>query len=155
MIKNKKKLIPEDLPGFEASIEAIPDDSRIFVDKSMEIADYIFHIMQAKDMKQKDLALALGKTEAEISKWLAGMHNYTLRSLAKLEAALGETIICIAKKYSTISLNYTHNYQPDQINNVSVTKLKVQMAEYSKNEPAIVIHIKNKVSVSKMEAKAS
>lgn len=72
----------------------MPADSKIFVDKSLEIANYIFRVMESKDMKQKDLANALGKSEAEISKWLAGMHNYTLRSLSKIEAALGESIIC-------------------------------------------------------------
>ena len=29
----------------------------------------------------------------EISKWLGGNHNFTLRSLAKLQAELGEEII--------------------------------------------------------------
>ena len=95
MIKKKKILVAEELPEFEASIEAMTEDSKIFVDKSMEIADYIFRVMEVKGMKQKDLAVALGKTEAEISKWLAGMHNYTLRSLSKIEAALGEPIIYI------------------------------------------------------------
>lgn len=97
MIKNKKILIAEDIPGFEESIEAMPEDNRIFVDKSLEIANYIFQAMESKNMKQKDLATALGKSEAEISKWLAGMHNFTLRSLSKIEAALGETIICNPK----------------------------------------------------------
>ena len=107
MIKKKKILIVEELPEFEASIEAMPEDSRIFVDKSMEIADYIFRIMELKGMKQKDLAVALGKTEAEISKWLTGMHNYTLRSLSKIEAALHETIICTPENNKAVSLIYS------------------------------------------------
>lgn len=104
MIKKKKILIAEDLPEFEASVNAMPEDSRIFVDKSLEIANYIFQVMKNKNMKQKDLADAMGKSEAEISKWLAGMHNYTLRSLSKLEAALGETIVCIPENYPAVRL---------------------------------------------------
>lgn len=108
MIKKKKVLVSEELPEFETSIEAMAADSKIFVDKSMEIASYIFQVMELKNMKQKDLAAALGKTEAEISKWLAGMHNYTLRSLSKIEAALGETIICTPENYPAVRLTYSH-----------------------------------------------
>lgn len=93
----KKVLKAEAMPEFEESLAAMPEDSKIFVDKSLEIADFIFWIMEQKDMKQKDLAEKMGKSEAEISKLLAGMHNYTLRSISKIEAALGTTIICTPK----------------------------------------------------------
>ena len=98
MIKKKKKLIAEDMPEFHSDIEAMPPEDKIFVDKSVEIADHIFQLMEQKGMKQKDLAEKMGKTEAELSKILSGMHNMTLRSIAKLEAALGSTIICTPKK---------------------------------------------------------
>lgn len=97
MTKKKKILIAEEMPEFQKSIENLPEENKIFVDRSLEIANYIFQLMGDKNMRQKDLAEKLGKTEAEISKWLAGMHNYTLRSLAKLEAALGEPIVCTLK----------------------------------------------------------
>ena len=91
----KKKVAKvEIIPEFEESIASMPTDSKIFVDKSLEIADYIFLLMEHRGMKQKDLADKMGKSEAEVSKLLAGMHNYTLRSIAKIEAALGSTIIC-------------------------------------------------------------
>ncbi len=59
------------------------EDSRIFVDKSLEIAEYIFHLMEQRGMKQKELADKMGKSEAEVSKLLAGMHNYSLRTSMK------------------------------------------------------------------------
>lgn len=90
----KKVTRVEAIPEFKESIESMPADSKIFVDKSLEIADYIFLLMEHRGMKQKDLADKMGKTEAEVSKLLAGMHNYTLRSIAKIEAALGTTVIC-------------------------------------------------------------
>ncbi|MBY0478946.1 MAG: helix-turn-helix transcriptional regulator [Chitinophagaceae bacterium] len=107
MIKKKKILKAEALPEFKASVDAMPEDSKIFVDKSLEIAHYIFRLMDQKGMKQKDLASKMGKTEAELSKILAGMHNLTLRSVAKLEAALGATIICtpVNKKIAFPKLN--------------------------------------------------
>jgi transcriptional regulator with XRE-family HTH domain len=103
----KKKVIKvEAIPEFEESIVSMPDDSRIFVDKSLEIADYIFLLMAHRGMKQKDLAEKMGKSEAEVSKLLAGMHNYTLRSIAKIEAALGSTVICTPR---TIRVSFPAN----------------------------------------------
>lgn len=90
----KKVLKAEAIPEFDESLASISEESKIFVDKSLEIADFIFWVMDSKGLKQKDLAEKMGKTEAEVSKLLAGMHNYTLRSIAKIEAALGTTIIC-------------------------------------------------------------
>lgn len=91
----KKKVTKvEAMPEFMESMESMPADSKIFVDKSLEIADYIFLLMEHRGMKQKDLADKMGKSEAEVSKLLAGMHNYTLRSIAKIEAALGASVIC-------------------------------------------------------------
>lgn len=103
----KKKVTKvEAIPEFEESIAAMPTDSKIFVDKSLEIADYIFLLMEHRGMKQKDLADKMGKSEAEVSKLLAGMHNYTLRSIAKIEAALGTTVICTPR---TIRVSFPVN----------------------------------------------
>jgi transcriptional regulator with XRE-family HTH domain len=62
--------------------------------------------MAHRGMKQKDLAEKMGKSEAEVSKLLAGMHNYTLRSIAKIEAALGSTVICTPR---TIRVSFPAN----------------------------------------------
>ena len=94
MIKKKKVLQAKSMPEFNAGIASMPEDSKIFVDKSLEIAHYIFQLMEQKEMNQKALADKMGKSEAEISKLLGGMHNFTLRSIAKIEAALNATVIC-------------------------------------------------------------
>jgi transcriptional regulator with XRE-family HTH domain len=86
------------IPAFRDSVDNMSRDSQIFVDKSLAIAHYLQLLMQHQGLRQKDLAALMGKTEAELSKWLAGMHNYTLRSLAKLEAALGADIIVVPGK---------------------------------------------------------
>lgn len=64
-----------------------------YVDRSMEIVNRIYAIMEEINMSQKDLAKELKKTESEVSKWLSGVHNITLKSLAKLEIALGRSIM--------------------------------------------------------------
>lgn len=94
----KKKITKSvSVPQFRETIDAMPLDSKLFVDKSLEIVHYIFRIMDGKKMNQKELATKLGKSEAEVSKILSGLHNLTLRSIAKLEVALEETIICTPK----------------------------------------------------------
>jgi transcriptional regulator with XRE-family HTH domain len=50
-------------------------------------------LLEEKGMTQKELAEKMDKKPSEINKWLKGEHNFTLRSIAKLEAELGETIL--------------------------------------------------------------
>ena len=70
-----------------------PEDIERFVQKNLDISQQVYTYLEEKGWSQKDLAKALGKSEAEISKWLSGTHNLTLRSIAKMEAILGKDII--------------------------------------------------------------
>lgn len=63
---------------------------------SVSIANRIYDILERKGMSQKDLARMLGKTETEVSRWLSGMHNLTIGTIAKISIALGEEVIVIA-----------------------------------------------------------
>lgn len=72
--------------------EGAPEIER-FVEKNLLITQQIFQYLHDRGWSQKDLAQALGKSEAEISKWLSGTHNLTLKSLTKLEVVLQEDII--------------------------------------------------------------
>jgi len=75
----------------------ISKDIDIFVKQSFEIVDRIHEILLKQGKEQKDLAIALGKSESEISKWMSGTHNFTTKTLAKISAALGERIIQVTK----------------------------------------------------------
>ena len=78
---------------FEKRREAISDGTRKSVSTSFEIVDRIHEILTMKGWKQKDLADKLGKSEAEISKWMRGTHNFTIDTIATIETALGESIL--------------------------------------------------------------
>ena len=65
------------------------------VSLSFKIVDRIQEILDDKGLKQKDLALRLGKKESEISKWMRGTHNFTIDTLMAIEDALGEPIIAV------------------------------------------------------------
>ena len=64
-------------------------------DMSMAIVHYLFQRLEEKRMTQKDLPVVIRIPEAEMSKWLSGMHNYTLRSIAKLQVVLGESVVMV------------------------------------------------------------
>lgn len=63
------------------------------VNLSFQIVDRIHEILMAKGYKQKDLAIMLGKSEAEISKWMRGTHNFTIDTLWNIEQVLNAPIL--------------------------------------------------------------
>ena len=79
------------------------------VDLSFQIVDRIHEILQAKGLKQKDLALRLGKKEAEISKWMRGTHNFTIDTLVSIEQALGAPILQVVHQKDSI---HTCEFEP-------------------------------------------
>ena len=62
---------------------------------SFRIVDRIHDILMEKGLKQKDLAQRLGKSEAEISKWMRGTHNFTIDTLVSIEDALDAPIVLV------------------------------------------------------------
>jgi len=73
-------------------VEVTPE-AAAYVDRSFQIADQIRHVLREKGWYQRDLANVLGKKEPEISRMLSGTHNFTLKTLARLEVALGTALI--------------------------------------------------------------
>ena len=76
----------------------ISKDVDISVQLSFDIVDRIHEILVKQGKEQKDLARLLGKSESEISKWMTGTHNFTINTLAKIQAVLGESVIKITKE---------------------------------------------------------
>lgn len=66
---------------------------KLMIDHSFVIVDRIDEIMRQKGISQKVLADRLGKRESEVSKWMRGTHNFTIKTIAKLEIALEEPIL--------------------------------------------------------------
>lgn len=64
----------------------------IFVDNSFDLSSRIQYLMDVKGYDQKTLAAKLNKNESEVSKWLSGSHNYTIKTLAKIEDVLGDKL---------------------------------------------------------------
>ena len=74
-----------------------PEETKNFVRKYAEIVACVHDLMEQKGLTQRELAARMDKNPSELSRWLHGEHNMTLRSLAKLEAELGEDIIVVRR----------------------------------------------------------
>ncbi len=70
-------------------------ETRLYVQKNLDIAFRVNELLQQKGWTQKDLAKALGKSESEISRWLSGLHNLTLKSIVKMEIVLGADLFVV------------------------------------------------------------
>lgn len=84
-------------------IDETPRDVEIFMRWYADLTVRINRLLKEKGISQKELANALGKKPSEISKWLNGEHNFTLRSIAKLQAELDEELISIPTPHRTES----------------------------------------------------
>jgi transcriptional regulator with XRE-family HTH domain len=78
---------------FDKALKQVPKETKSFVDNSFNIVDQIHAVLVKQGKNQKDLAILLGKKESEISKWMQGTHNFTLKSISKIEAVLDDKII--------------------------------------------------------------
>lgn len=76
----------------------ITEDIKREVDLSFEISDRISEILAKQNKTQRDLAKSLHKSEAEVSKWMHGTHNFTIHTIAKIEMVLGEKILNVSKQ---------------------------------------------------------
>lgn len=95
----------------ERLLKENPEDVKIFVSWYADIVVRINEILKDKGISKKDLAEGMDKKPSEISKWLNGEHNFTLRSLAKLSAELGENLIEVPKKTPEIAFVKTESTQ--------------------------------------------
>lgn len=110
----------------------------IFVDYTFDLSNRIQFLLDQNSMDQKDLAKALGKNESEISKWLSGSHNFTLKTVAKIEEILEGKLLEVAnektlnkeEKVNVYFINPKQIYRPINYNS---SKESVSLKKYSPN----------------------
>lgn len=73
----------------------IPKESIIFVKNWLIISERITAILEAKNWNLALFAEALGKEEEEVDRWLNSPYNFSLKTLAMIEAILEEHILYI------------------------------------------------------------
>ena len=81
------------MDAFDEVLARTPNSVKEEVSKNVAIAVRIITILRAQGKTRRDLARLLGKSESEITRWLSGFHNLELKTIYKIEQALGENII--------------------------------------------------------------
>ena len=81
---------------FNESLAKVPEDIRMELSWSFAISDKIAEALEKQGLTQKMLARKMGKSETEVSRWLSGTHNFTLRTLSKISNVLNVNLIEIA-----------------------------------------------------------
>lgn len=80
---------------FQQILDETPQETKIFVEKYDDLVVRINELLKEKSLSQKDFAENMGQKPSAISRWLNGSGNLTLRTIAKMEAELGEDLIQI------------------------------------------------------------
>lgn len=113
-------------------------ENRIFVRKNLAISEQVEAMRKQKGWTQKQLAQKLGKTESEVSRLLSGLHNLTLKSIAKLEAEPGSDIIITpleaSRKYKSTEYVTFKVYLPAKtaVQELKAVYVEESMIEYQK-----------------------
>lgn len=66
-----------------------------FVERNLAITEKVCSVLKERGIKKKEFAAMLGKSPSEVSKWLSGLHNLTLKSITKMEEVLNINLINI------------------------------------------------------------
>lgn len=74
------------------------------VEKNLAITEKINNLLKERGINQVEFAKMLGKSPSEVSKWLTGLHNLTLKSITKMEVALEVDLINIEPQYKYVYL---------------------------------------------------
>ncbi len=64
-----------------------------FIERNLEITQKVCVILKNRGIKKNKFAKMLDKKPSEITKWLSGLHNLTLKSITKMEVALGVNLM--------------------------------------------------------------
>lgn len=78
---------------FDRLIQAIPEQELVESDIAFRIAQRIDFLMRKNNLSKSDLARGLDKDPAQISRWMSGVHNFSLKTLAELEVFFKEQIL--------------------------------------------------------------
>src|SRR5271166_1361593 len=109
----------------------IPNDVAIFVSHSMAIPKQIDMILKSQGKNRSYLAHILGKSESEISKWMSGTHNFTFKTISKIEDKLEDSIIKCPFEYAwggsktIVEFNITANSNTEIINQIINVKPEI------------------------------
>ncbi len=81
----------------------VPAETSRRHDMLVDIGDRIDEILRRKGWSRTDFAKAMGKKDSEISKWMGGGHNFTIATIAKIEAVPEEDTLNVKRYRKKVS----------------------------------------------------
>ena len=91
---NKIKYIS---PFLQEAFNSIPEIDWETEAITESIAERIDAIMKAKGISKKQLAELTHRRPSDVTRWLGGGHNFTCKTIALIQLALGEKIVEVVK----------------------------------------------------------
>lgn len=76
-------------------LASVPAHIQQEVDLEFAISNRIYELMTKRGLSKLEFAQALGKRPSEVTKWLSGQHNFTIRTLSLLSTFFGEKLILV------------------------------------------------------------
>ena len=102
-----------------------------FIEKNLAIAVKVNAELRKRNWSQAKFADEIGKKPSEVSRWLTGTHNLTLKSIVKMEMALGIVLIYTepVKEFEYVYLGLIENH--DELQNKATDYSETtEMQEY-------------------------
>lgn len=120
MAFNPEKLAAIAKPRSEEAREKarIRKENRDWLRMSQEIALCIHYYLRTSGMTQKELADKMGVSAVYIGKLLKGGENLTLETICKIQKAIGEKMVTVAKPYAcntVLSFPALARFSPDAV----------------------------------------
>lgn len=117
---------------FQKILDQTPPEVTRQLEKSVDILDRIRDLMDERGWNQRQLAEAMNKRESEISRYLTPGHNFTQKTLAKLEIALGATITATPDRL----------YERGVLRSVAVfqTNMTLRESSFAESSPEQSVH---------------
>lgn len=109
-----------------------PQDVKIFVEWCADLLVLINQLLREKQITKKELAEKMDKSPSEVSKWLSGEHNFTLRSLAKLSSELDVKLLEVPKRKENL-FKQKQNFQNVTLFVKKESETIIQTQKYCQN----------------------
>ena len=84
-------------PILQEAHDSITPLERAAFDLNFSISEKIYQVITEKGISKRELARMTGKKESEVSRWFSFGHNFTCKTIALIQEALGVAIIEITK----------------------------------------------------------
>ena len=84
-------------PSFDEMLARTSLATQQEVSLEFAISNRIYELMTERGLSKLQFAQALGKRPSEVTKWLSGQHNFTIRTLALLSAFFCISLVGVKK----------------------------------------------------------